>query len=202
MLCAPVVTSASPDAMPSVPSVVTNGGKPSHATSAPFANPNAAPSASAPPSASVSDPVLTATAASTTHASVSTAPMERSMPSVSMISVIGRARSSRIVDCIPMFARFAGSRKPVPLSAKPALSTTSMYAAPGMRPQPKPRRGKASSDIVHGQAQEIGFGQLSACEFTHHTFVTHHVSAIANFDRLGELGADHEHRRAALHQLI
>src|SRR6267143_1461781 len=100
MLCASVITSASPEAIPMVPSVVTKGGSFSHATSAPFANPNAAPSANAPARASDTDPVLTATAASTTLASVRTAPIERSMPSVIKISVIGSASSGKVRSAI------------------------------------------------------------------------------------------------------
>src|SRR5882672_8233837 len=165
-----------------VPSVVTKGGSFSHATSAPFANPNAAPSANAPARATDTDPVLTATAASTTLASVRTAPIDRSMPSVMMISVIGSASSSRIVDCIPMFARLVPSTKPLLIAAKLAASTASMYAAPGMRLQPEPRSGKVRSSIVHRQAQNSVLGQLVARELPDDAFVPHHVRSVADLD--------------------
>ena len=79
-------TSAAPWAMPSVPRVATNGGMPSRTTSSPLATPNAMPDArTARTSAAIRLPPLASSIASTTPARPSTAPIDRSRPSLMMI---------------------------------------------------------------------------------------------------------------------
>jgi hypothetical protein len=118
-------------------------------------------------------PVFTATIASTTLASVSTAPIDRSSPSVMMISVIGNAMSSRMVDCTATFRRFALSRKLSVSNAKATHSTASVMSAPLALPLRRSRCinsrmpwpasfGTVSSGMVHPQGQN-GFFIHLAC---------------------------------------
>src|SRR6185369_398885 len=204
-----VATSASPCATPSVPSVATNGGMPSTATKAPLSRPKAKPTASAAASATGSPPVLTATSASTTLHSVSTAPMDRSSPSVRMMRVIGSASSSRIVDCRAMLTRLSGVRKLPPASANTANSTSSTLAAPPAPParlsrpiRPGGSVAVTASCIVHSQRQDRLFGHLGTRQFAGHAALAHDIGAIAHGNDLGQLGTDHQHGRAVAHQLV
>src|ERR1039458_10181812 len=103
MLCPSVTSSDSPCAIPSVPSVVMNGGMSNTAISTPLPNPKHNPTASAAKKPSVSEPVAITVTASTMEAKVSTAPIDRSRPSVMMMTVIGSASSNRIVDWVRIF---------------------------------------------------------------------------------------------------
>ena len=58
------------------------------------------------------EPVAITVTASTMEAKVSTAPIDRSRPSVMMMTVIGSASISRMVDCVRMLAMLAGVVKP------------------------------------------------------------------------------------------
>ena len=78
----------------------------------------AQPTASAARKASVGEPVAITVTASTMEAKVSTAPIDRSRPSVMMMTVIGSASSNRIVDCVRMFAILAGDANPGLVSAE------------------------------------------------------------------------------------
>src|SRR6185369_16831265 len=202
-----VATSASPCATPSVPSVATNGGMPSTVTKAPLSRPKAKPTASAAASATGSPPVLTATSASTTLHSVSTAPMDRSSPSVRMMRVIGSG-SSRIVDCRAMLTRLSGVRKLPPANANTANSTSSTLAAPPALParlsrtiRPGGSVAVTASCIVHSQRQDRLFGHVRARQLAGHAALAHDIGAIAHGNDLGQLGADHQHGRAFAHEL-
>jgi len=135
--------------MPSVPSVATKGGMSSQAMIQPFSRPKARPIASAATKASGSEPVDTATEASTTEASVSTAPTDRSRPSVMMMKVIGSASSNRIADCTRMFDRLGAVEKPGLMLAKIANSATRTKATPGMRPSAEKPCARTRSLMVH-----------------------------------------------------
>ena len=110
-----------------------NGGMSSSATRQPLSTPKARPTASAAASASADEPVATTVMASAIEARVSTAPIERSRPSVMMISVIGSASSSRMVDWIRMFCAFDSVAKFGLATPKAAVSSTSAIATPGTR---------------------------------------------------------------------
>ena len=105
----------------------------SQATSQPFTAPQAAPVAMPTSNASSSDPVVTATSARDTDASDSTAPIDRSSPSVMITSVIGSAISSSTLDCASTLDRLGHDRKPGLAQAKPTLTTASITTTPGMR---------------------------------------------------------------------
>lgn len=162
----------------------------------PLSSPNAVPIASAATKANEMEPVTTITEASTTDASVSTAPMERSRPSVMMIRVIGSASSSRIDDCTRMFDRLGTVEKPGLKLAKIENSTTSTNATPGMRPSNDIPRPKTRSVIVHAQFENIFFGQPVALQLAGDAAFAHHISPIADIDDLAEFGADHQNGRA------
>src|SRR5262252_47943 len=183
-LCPPDMTSASPCATPSVPSVATKGGKPSVTTSNPFATPNARPTLTAASSAVTNRYSFISIVASTTPAKLSTAPIDRSRPSLMMISVIGKASSSSTDDCTPMLSRFAAVAKPDPKIAKTTTRIASRYAAPG------------TLFMVHRRSQDVRLAQLVALQFADDALVAHHVRAIADRDDLGQFGADHQHRSA------
>ena len=119
--------------MPSVPSVVMKGGMSNAAISTPLPKPKHNPTAIAARKASVGEPVAITVTASTMDAKVSTAPIDRSRPSVMMMTVIGNASSNRMVDCVRMFAILAGVANPGLVSPKIAHSTTSTMATPGTR---------------------------------------------------------------------
>lgn len=161
-LCPSETMSASPCAAPSVPRVATKGGMPSDATSQPLVRPKARPTHSAPASPSISDWVATTISASTSEARVSTAPMERSSPSVMMMSVMGKARSSRITDCTRMLERLPAVRKLGLDTANSTLRPTSATATPGtdgMRARAEPgAEERARSLIVHPHSDDVLFG--------------------------------------------
>src|SRR4051812_36924730 len=148
--------------MPRVPSVATKGGMPSIATSQPLSTPNAAPKAQAASRPSTIEPVASTVSATISDASVSTAPIDRSRPSVMMISVIGSASSSSTVDCTSTLEMLAPDRKPGAANANRPTSTTSMTATPGTRPIRVSGEATATSDMVHPQPHDVFFGQLLA----------------------------------------
>src|SRR5690349_14177505 len=178
----PETINARPCAMPSVPSVATNGGTPSATTSAPFERPNDRPTPTAAASATARRCSFISSVAMTTPARLSTAPMERSRPSVMMTSVIGSASSSRTDDCTPMFSRFAAVANPEPNTANTTASSASTYAAPLF--------------MVHGELQDVGFAQIAALQFSDDPLVAHHIGAVAHGHHLRQFGADHQDARA------
>ena len=103
------------------------------ATSQPLAKPKAAPTRSPAPRPSSIEWVASETMATQSEVSVSTAPIDRSSPSVMMISVIGSASMVRIVDCTSTLERLATDRKPGAIALNSAMSSTSTMATPGMR---------------------------------------------------------------------
>ncbi len=106
---------------------------PTTATSQPLTVPNKIPTAIAASRPSSSEPVAKATMATISEVSVNTAPIDRSRPSVMMISVIGSASISRIVDWTSTLEIFGTVRKPGVIRLKTTHSSTSMTATPGIR---------------------------------------------------------------------
>src|SRR4051794_31624560 len=206
MLWPSVLTFASPWATPSVPSVATKGGMPPSATRAPFATPNAVPTAMPMSSATMVEPFSPVAAASATDAKVRTAPIERSSPSVMMISVIGRASTSRIADCSRTFDRLPGLATPRAPSAKSRASSTSMTATPGTlaRSTEVVEAGAASarSLIVHPEAHDVLLAELSARQLAGDPALAHDVGAVAKVHDLHLLGGDHQHRGASRDEMI
>ncbi len=96
----------------SVPSVTMNGGSRSRVTSrplnAPAARPTTSPAASA---AGAGRPFWLAVCAITIDVSTMTAPTDRSMPAVRMISVCATASVPTTATCCVTSDRLAGSRK-------------------------------------------------------------------------------------------
>ncbi len=112
--------------------MVTNGGMPSRTTSSPLATPNAIPTATARISAAIRLPPLASRIASTTPDKPSTAPIDRSSPSLMMISVIGSASSSRVDDCVPMLRRLGADAKRGSRMVKVIASAARRYPTPGI----------------------------------------------------------------------
>src|SRR3974390_685451 len=132
-LCPAVTTSDRPCAIPSVPSVVMNGGISNAAISAPFRKPKQSPTASAAAKTGASGAGETAGIASMMEAKVSTAPIDKSSPSVMMIRVIGSANSSRIVDWVSTLAILGGVAKPGLVGTNTMHSAISAITTPGTR---------------------------------------------------------------------
>ena len=77
------------------------------------------------------------------EAKVSTAPIDRSRPSVMIMTVIGSASINRMVDCVRMLAMLAAVVNPGLSTPKIAHSTTSTIATPGTRSSRNDARLKA-----------------------------------------------------------
>src|SRR5678816_9840 len=192
-----VTTSAMPCAIPRVPSVATNGGKPSLTTSSPLAIPNTSPTPSAAAKATINVLPATSSDARTTPVSPRTAPMERSRPSVMMTNVIGRASSSRVEDWIPILSRFGSEANPEANTPKTIPSRTSRNATPGIR---------ASLPMLHGHPENILFGEVRSHELPDNRFVSQDVGSVTNGNQFRKLRADDKHGSAIcnkhLHQFI
>ena len=151
-----------PCAMPSVPSVATNGGMPRIATSQPLTVPKAAPTSTAAPRPSSIDLVASDTMATQSDVSVRTAPIDKSSPSVMMISVIGSASMLKMVDCTSTLERLATERKPGAIAPNSAITSTSTTATPGMRCRGFDREITAASRMMHPQSHDVFLRQLAA----------------------------------------
>src|SRR6202041_222740 len=184
--------SANPCAMPSVPSVATNGGIFSPATRYPFARPKATPTPTAASSPSGIDPVESETRATTIEVSVTTAPIERSNPSVMMTRVMGNDSSNNSVDCTSTLATLGGDRNPGAATAKPATSSVSTMATPGSRRSGLADIVAATSAMMHPQPHDVFFRQLGARQFAGDAALAHHIGAVANMTDFGLLGRDHQ----------
>ncbi len=146
-LCPSVTSSDRPCAIPSVPSVVMNGGMPKAAISTPLPKPKHTPTASAAMKARTGEPVAITVTANMMEAKVNTAPIDRSRPSVMIMTVIGSASINRIVDCVRTLAMLAGVVNPGLSTPKIAHSTTSTIATPGTRVEPQ--RCQAEGAFAH-----------------------------------------------------
>src|SRR5437868_964449 len=191
-LCPSETISDRPCAMPSVPSVATKGGIPRIATSQPLTMPKAAPTSTPAPSPSSIDWVASETMATQSEVSVSTAPIERSRPSVMMISVIGSASMVRMVDCTSTLERLAAERNPGAIVPNSTISATSTMATPGMRWSGLGCDTTAASRMMHPQSHDVLLGQLIACEVPGDTAFAHHIGAVADMADLDLLGGDHQ----------
>ena len=110
-----------------------NGGISNAAISTPLPKPKQKPTINAAKKPSGAEPVATTVTASTMEASVRTAPIDRSRPSVMMMTVIGKASSNRMVDWVRIFAILAADRNPGLMTPNVAHSTPSTIATPGTR---------------------------------------------------------------------
>src|SRR4051812_24712882 len=185
-----------PCAMPSVPSVATKGGMPTMATSQPLAKPKAVPTRSPAPKPSNIEWVASETIATQSEVSVSTAPIDRSSPSVMMISVIGSASMVRIVDCTSTLERLATDRKPGAIVLNSAISSTSTMATPGIRCSGFGCETTAASRMMHPQSHDVLLCQLVAREVPGDAPLAHHIGAVADMADLDLFGRDHQRRRA------
>src|SRR5712671_2042550 len=185
-----------PSATPSIPNVATNGGISRATTSRPFAIPNIVPTPSAIAKAAGNDVPFTRSIASTTPDKPVTAPIDRSSPSVMMISVIGNASSRRMDDCVPTFKRFGADANRVPKTVKNTTSTARRYAMPGMR------SGGRGLPMMHRQFKNVLFGQLVSLQLAGNGFVPHHIGAVAHGHDFRKFRTDHQHRRALRHNAI
>jgi len=159
--------------------------------------PNTAPTLSAASNAHHTPPVWTATMASTTLVTVSTAPIERSSPSVMMMSVMGSAISSSTVDCVAMFTRLADVRKVSVIQENTTHNPIRVISAPLEEPDVRTLRNHVSapadrfnngSAMVHPQGQDSLLTHLLAVQMPGNASFAHHISAIANVDNFGQLG--------------
>src|SRR6266403_617632 len=194
--------SASPCAMPRVPSVATNGGIRSTATRQPFAIPKVSPTTSAAASPSNMDPEATETIATMSEVRVSTAPIERSIPSVMMISVIGSDSISSRVDCISTLAILTADIKPGANMPKIATSSTNMIATPGRRCSGLAGIERAASGMMHPQSDDVFLGELGAGQFAGDAAFAHHVRSVADVANLRLLGRDHQRGGSVRHEAI
>src|ERR1700723_828197 len=194
--------SASPCAMPSVPSVATNGGIFSAATRYPFARPKTTPTATAASNPSGIDPVESETRATTIEVSVTTAPIERSNPSVMMTRVMGNDSSNNSVDCTSTLATLGGDRNPGAATAKPTTSSVSTMATPGSRRSELTDIVAATSAMMHPQPHDVFFRQLGARQFTGDAAFAHHIGAVADMTDFGLFGRDHQRSGATGNQPV
>src|SRR3984885_1776251 len=178
--------------MPSVPSVATNGGIFSPATRYPFARPKATPTPTAASSPSGIDPVESETRATTIEVSVTTAPIERSNPSVMMTRVMGNDSSNNSVDCTSTLATLGGDRNPGAATAKPATSSVSTMATPGSRRSGRTDIVAATSAMMHPQPHDVFFREFSPRQFAGDAALAHHIGAVADMADFGLLGRDHQ----------
>src|SRR6266478_3527402 len=185
-----------PCAVPSVPSVATNGGMPRIATSQPLTVPNAAPTRMAAPSPSSIDWVASDTMATQSEVSVNTAPIDRSSPSVMMISVIGSASMVKMVDCTSTLERFATDRKPAAIAPKIAIKRTSTSATPGMRCRGFDCETTAASRMMHSQSHDVLLRQLRPRQMPGDASLAHHTGPVADVADFDLLGRNHQRRRA------
>src|ERR1700744_2523011 len=151
--------------MPRVPRVATNGGMRNPATRYPLARPNTVPTATAASNPSGIDPVATETSATTMEVSVSTAPIERSSPSVMITSVIGNESNNSNVDCTNTLAMLAGEAKPGAAAAKVTTGLPSTIATPGNRRRGWEAIAETASAMMHPQSHDIFLGELGSREF-------------------------------------
>src|SRR6478736_3994840 len=191
-----------PCAMPSVPSVATKGGMPTMATSQPLAKPKAAPTRSPAPRPSSIDLVASDTMATQSEVSVSTAPIDRSSPSVMMIKVIGSASMVRMVDCTSTLERLATDRKPGAIALNRAISSTKTMATPGMRCSGLGCETTAASRMMHPQSHDVLLGQFVARQVPGDAPLAHHIGAVADVADLDLLGRDHQRRGALRDQAV
>src|SRR3981081_2037218 len=174
--------------MPSVPSVATNGGMPRMATSQPLSVPKAAPTSIAAPSPRSIDPLASETMATTREVSVRTAPIERSRPSVMMISVIGNASIIKMVDWTNTLERFAIERNPGAIALNIVIRNTSTSATPGIRCSGLDCANVAASRMMHPQSHYVLLGQLRPRQMTGDAAFAHHIGAIADMADFRLLG--------------
>jgi hypothetical protein len=116
----------------SVPSVTMNGGSRNLVTRKPFIAPAASPTTSPRRSASgAGAPLPVASCATTMEARIMTAPTERSMPAVRMMSVWAMARVPTTETCWVIRDRFS-TRRNLSLSSPKTTTATSRTMA-GLR---------------------------------------------------------------------
>src|SRR3954469_21915495 len=185
-----------PCAMPSVPKVATKGGMPTMATSQPLAKPKAAPTRSPAPRPSNIEWVVSETMATQSEVSVSTAPIDRSSPSVMMTKVIGSASMVRMVDCTSTLERLATDRKPGTIELNRATNSTSTMATPGMRCSGLGSETTAASRMMHPQSHDVLLCQLVARQVPGDAPLAHHIGPVADMADLDLFGRDHQRRRA------
>src|SRR5260221_1550275 len=185
-----------PCAMPSVPSVATNGGMPRIATSQPLTVPKAVPTRIAAPRPSSIDWVASDTMATQSEVSVNTAPIDRSSPSVMMISVIGSASMVKMVDCTSTLETLATERKPGAIAPKSAIRSTSTMATPGMRCRGFDCETKTASRMMHPQSHDVLLRQLRPRQMPGDASLSHHIGAVADMADFDLFGRDHQRRRA------
>src|SRR4029453_400557 len=185
-----------PCAMPSVPNVATKGGMPTMATSQPLAKPKAAPTSRPAPRPSSIDLVASDTIATQSEVSVSTAPIDRSSPSVMMIRVIGSASMVRMGDCTSTLDRLATERNPGAIAPNSAIRSASTMATPGMRCSGLGCETTAASRMMHPQSHDVLLGQFVARQVPGNPAPAHHIGAVADMADLDLLGRDHQRRRA------
>src|SRR6266702_2833657 len=191
-----------PCAIPSVPSVATNGGMPTTETSQPLRVPNARPAMTAAATPISIDPVASDTMATNSEVSVSTAPIERSSPSVMMISVIGSASIIRMVDCTSTLEMLVGDRNPGAMAPNTTTSSPSTIATPGMRCSGWAGSVAAISRMMHPQFHDVFLGEFGARQLTGDTAFAHHISAVTDMADFSLLRRNHQCRRAACDELI
>src|SRR4051812_13714873 len=112
----PVIRSAAPSDMPSVPSVTISGGTRAWAVRTPFSAPHARPASSAPPRPTkivtqLPPPSLFIALTATTPLNTSTAPTDRSMPAVMITNVMPVASTSRTAASVAMLRAFEADTK-------------------------------------------------------------------------------------------
>src|ERR1700756_3860854 len=188
--------------MPRVPSVATNGGIFSPATRYPFARPNTVPTPTAARSPSGIDPVSSETMATIIEVSVSTAPIERSSPSVMMTNVMGNDSSNNKVDWTSTFETLVGDRKPGAVTAKATTSRASAIATPGSRCSGLAEIAGAISAMMHSQSHDVFFGELGASKLAGDAALAHHIGAVADVADFGLFGRDHQRGGAAGNQPV
>src|SRR3954467_4950538 len=112
----PVMSSAAPSDMPSVPSVTISGGIRALAMRNPFSIPHASPASSATPRPTkivpqLSPPTPFIALTETTPLNTSTAPTDRSMPAVMITNVMPVASTSRTAASVAMLRAFEADTK-------------------------------------------------------------------------------------------
>ena len=111
---------------PSVPRVAMNGGSPNCAASPPLIPPASAPHITPIRSATLAGtPAVAASSAMTICARIITAPTERSIPAVSMMTVCPIARQPSTASCCSISEMSSGRRKRGFNASNTAIETTS-----------------------------------------------------------------------------
>src|SRR5712691_4659516 len=204
-----VKTRAPPRAMLIMPRVAMKAGRRPLVISMPFTRPQVPPTAMpAAMAAPVGQPARNA-AASTTPASASSEPTERSMPPERITKVIPTAITALMLVCSATLSRLETDRKcgvSSESNAARATSPTSVPSSRARRAAVAPVSTRPSTRLAQGEGEDLRLRGARGLQLGHDPSFAHHQHAVAHAQHLRQLGGDHQDalalRGQAVHEVV